>query len=219
MSLYQVEQNIFSKKRERCSMFTKYKNFINKFIKPNFLEWRLIESKLFIKKFDKGDTILHQGDICKDIYFINNGLARAYIIDEYGKDFTWSIFFNDENAHIVNLFVTEYDSFLHQKPSVLHIEALEACEFVGTTYENVQFLYDKLKNGERFGRIMAESAYSYAQNRIISQLTKSAKERFEIFMAQTPHLLNKVPQYHIATFLGITPQHLSRLKKEYRYEI
>ena len=89
-------------------MFTKYKNFIKKYIEPNSLEWMLIKSKLFIKKFNKGDTILHQGDICKNIYFLNYGLARAYIIDEDGKDFTWSIFFNDENAHIVNLFATEY---------------------------------------------------------------------------------------------------------------
>ncbi len=196
-------------------MFESYKNFIKRYIEPSPAEWSLIESRLFTKRFRKGDTILHQGEICENLYFIDSGLARAYIIDESGKDFTWSIFYNDNDAHIVNLFVTEYDSFLRQKPSELHIEALQACMLVGISYENIQFLYEKLKNGERFGRIMAESAYAYAQSRIIAQLTKSAKERFELFMTQTPHLLEKVPQYHIATFLGITPQHMSRLKKAY----
>ena len=196
-------------------MYLKYKYFIKKYISADPIEWALLKTKLFIKKFNEGDVIIHQGDICKELYFINSGLDRAYIIDENGKDFTWSIFFNDENAHMTNLFVTEYDSFLHQKPSALCIEALEACELVGVSYNNVQELYSRLKSSERFGRIMAEEAYSYAHNKIIERQTKSAKERFEAFMKQTPHLLDKVPQYHIATFLGITPQHLSRLKKEF----
>lgn len=197
-------------------MYSKYRSFIKHYINFNALEWILFESRLSIKKFDKGDVILHQGDVCRELYFINSGLARAAIIDESGKDFTWSIFFNDANAQMTNLFVTEYDSFLHQKASTLHIEALEACELVSVSYENVQLLYNKLKKGERFGRLMAEAAYSYAHNKIIERQTKSANERFEAFMEQTPHLLEKVPQYHIATCLGITPQHLSRLKKEYR---
>ena len=187
------------------------------YIPTNLMEWSVLKSQLFIKKFNKNEVILHQGDICKNLYFINSGLARAYIIDENGRDFTWSIFFNDKNAHMTNLYVTEYDSFLHQKPSSLHIEALQECELVGVSYENVQMLYNKLKSGERFGRLMAEEAYSYAHNIIIDRQTKSAKERFEAFMKQTPHLLDKVPQYHIATFLGITPQHLSRLKKEFNH--
>ena len=196
-------------------MFTKYKNFIRQYVSANPLEWAILKSKLFIKKFKKHETILYQGDVCKNLYFINSGLARAYVIDENGKDYTWGIFFNDKNAHMTNLFVTDYDSFLHQKPSSLHIEALENCELVGLSFEDTQFLYNKFKKGERFGRLMAEEAYSCIHNRTIQQQTKSAKERFEIFMQQTPHLLDKVPQYHIATFLGITPQHLSRLKKEY----
>ncbi|MDO8453999.1 MAG: Crp/Fnr family transcriptional regulator [Sulfurimonas sp.] len=172
-----------------------------------------------IKTFQKGEIILHQGDICKNLYFMNSGLARGYIIDKTGKDFTWSIFFNDHNAHMCNLFATDYESFLHQKTTTIHIEALEDCEVVITSFDNIQFIYNHLKSGERFGRLMAEEAYSYLHNQIINRQLKSAKERFEEFLQQTPHLLEKVPQYHIATFLGITPQHLSRLKKEYKINI
>jgi CRP-like cAMP-binding protein len=197
-------------------MFEKYKEFIKKYISFNIIEWKLFSSKLTIKEFKKGEVILHQGEICEELYFINHGLARAYIIDESGKDFTWSIFFNDENSDMTNLFIVDYDSFLHQKPSSVHIEALEDIQVVVNRYEDVQFLYDKLKKGERFGRLMGEAAYSHVHKKIIDRQTKSANERFEDFMATTPHLLEKVPQYHIATLLGITPQHLSRLKKEYR---
>jgi len=200
-------------------MFSLYKNFIQRDLSFNVLEWKLIASQLSLKTFQKGEIILHQGDICKELYFINSGLARGYVINERGKDFTWSIFFNDTNAHMSNLFVTDYESFLHQKASTIHIEALEDCEVVVTSFWDIQLIYNKLKKGERFGRLMAEEAYSYLHNHIIERETKSAKERFEKFLKQTPYLLEKVPQYHIATFLGITPQHLSRLKKEYKINI
>ncbi len=200
-------------------MFNSYKNFIQQYLKLNAIEWQLFEPRLSIKRYKAGDIILHQGDICRELYFINSGLARGFIIDENGKDYTWSIFFNDPNAHMSNLFVTNYDSFLHQKSSDIHIEALEDTTLVVTTYQDVQFSYNTLQKGERFGRLMAEEAYSYLHQQIINRQTKSAKERFEDFLKQTPYLLHKVPQYHIATFLGITPQHLSRLKKEYKLTI
>lgn len=200
-------------------MFSSYKNFIQQYLKLNIFEWKLFESRLSLKHYKAGETILHQGNICKELYFLNNGLARGYVIDEDGKDYTWSIFFNDTNAHMSNLFVTDYDSFLHQSSSSIHIEALQDTTLVVASYQDVQFVYNKLKKGERFGRLMAEEAYSYLHHQIIDRQIKSAKERFEIFLEHTPYLLDKVPQYHIATFLGITPQHLSRLKKEYKINI
>ncbi len=195
-------------------MFNQYKTFISQYLSINSIEWSLFQSRLSIKQYAKGDTILHQGDVCNELYFINRGLARGYIIDENGKDFTWGIFFNDSRAHMSNIFVVEYDSFLRQSPSSIYIEALEECEIIAVSFDDVQFLYSRLKKGERFGRLMAEEAYSYLHNMTIDRQTKSAKQRFDKFVQETPHLLDKVPQYHIATFLGITPQHLSRLKKE-----
>ncbi|MBD3796980.1 MAG: Crp/Fnr family transcriptional regulator [Campylobacterales bacterium] len=197
-------------------MFGVYKNFIKKHVSFNILEWKVLESKLSIKHLKKSETILHQGEICDQIYFINSGLVRAYVLDEDGKDFTWGVFFNDPNATVTNLFVVDYDSFLHQKPSSMHIEALEDTELVAVSYKDVQFLYSHSKKWERFGRLMTEAAYSYLHSQTIQRQIKSANARFALFMEETPFLLEKVPQYHIASFLGITPQHLSRLKKEYK---
>jgi hypothetical protein len=146
--------------------------------------------------------------------FINSGLARGYIIDENGKDHTWSIYFNDKNSLMINLFVVDYESFLNQTKSKLCIDTMEDCEVVVIDYKDVQFVYKNTKKGDKFGRLMSDEAYSYLHNFIIQRQTTSAKERFEEFMKHTPYLLTKVPQYHIATLLGITPQHLSRLKKE-----
>ena len=198
-------------------MFEQYGEFIKNHISFNKIEWNLFKTRLSIKEFKKGDVILAQGDICKELYFINSGLARGFMIDENGKDFTWSIFFNDKNASVINLFVTDYKSFLHQNVSSIQIEALEDTQVVVKSYEDVQFIYNSLKKGERFGRLMGEEAYTYLHNLVIERQSKSATERFENFVEKTPFLLEKVPQYHIATFLGITPQHLSRLKKAYNH--
>jgi len=197
-------------------MYKNYRVFIEKYVSLNFLEWNLFKSKVKIKRYKKGQTIHHIGDICTKLAFINSGLARAYIIGEDGKDYTWSIFFNDENSHMTNLFVVDYDSFTNQTESNLSIEAIEDCELFVIDYKDIQFMYDKLKKGERFGRLMAQEAYSYLHKMAIDRQLKTAKERFDEFMQKTPYLLDKVPQYHIATFLGITPQHLSRLKNSYR---
>jgi len=196
-------------------MFTQYKLFMNRYISLGRFSWRVVESKLKILHYPKGAIIHNIGEVAPQLLFIKNGLARSYTLDESGKDYTFSIYFNDDNAHMTNLFVVDYESFANQKPSRLEIEAIEDCEMVGVDYKDVEFVYNRLKKGERFGRLMNQEAYSYSHHRILDLQSKSAKERFEDFMQQTPHLLDKVPQYQIASFLGITPEHLSRLKKEY----
>ncbi|MEA1954284.1 MAG: hypothetical protein U9O24_07815 [Campylobacterota bacterium] len=195
-------------------MFTKYKEFMQQHISLNFIEWNIVKSKLKIEYYKKGDIIHNIGDLCTKLIFINNSLARGFIIDENGKDNTWSIYFNDKDSHMTNLFAVDYESFINQTASKLEIVALEDCEVVATSFKDIEFIYNNTKKGDRFGRLMSQEAYSFLHNLIIQRQTLTAKERFENFIDETPYLLDKVPQYHIATFLGITPQHLSRLKKE-----
>ena len=111
-------------------MYTKYKKFMNQYISFNYIEWSILKSKLQILHYKKGDIIHHIDDISDKLMFINSGLARAYIIDENGKDYTWSIFFNDKNSHMTNLFLVDYESFINQTPSKLTIDAIEDCEVI-----------------------------------------------------------------------------------------
>ena len=96
----------------------------------------------------------------------------------------------------------------------LSFEVLEDCQLLSIQYDELQELYHQYKNGERFGRLMAEEAYCAAHSIVMDRLTKTAAVRYKEFIENTPFLLDKVPQYHIATLLGITPQSLSRIKKE-----
>ena len=196
-------------------MYEKYKTFLSRYVALNFFEWEFLQRKLNVAYFKKGQTIHNIGDVCNRLYFINSGLARAYMINQDGKDYTWCIFFNDKNSDMSNLFVVDYESFVNKKESRLSIEALEDCELVYLSRDNLNFLYDNFKIGEHFGRLMSQEAYSILHNRMIDMQLKSAKERFEDFMRDTPYLLDKVPQYHIASYLGMTPQYLSRLKREF----
>ncbi len=179
-------------------------------------EWEIVASCLKHTAFKKGALISSMGDVHDRIYYINSGLARAYTLDEEGKDFTWSIFFNDANSHMTNLFITDYESFVNKTASRLEIEALEDCEVLFLTYEDMQMLYQNSVKMLLFCKMMSDMAYAYLHHLLLDSRTKSAQERFTEFVTHTPHLLEKVPQYHIATFLGITPIHLSRLKRAYR---
>jgi len=195
-------------------MSKKLQTYMQKHINMDERELELLNTKFKYATFKKGEIISKVGDIHDRVYFVNSGLARSYLINAEGKDFTWSIYFNDENSDVINLFIVDYDSFITKKPSSLEIEALEDIEALYLTYEDMDFLHAQSPKILLFSKIMAELAYTYLHHRVLDSQTKSAKERFEKFMKTTPHLLEKVPQYHIASYLGITSIHFSRLKKE-----
>ena len=194
--------------------FNPYKTFIQKHIELNTLEWHLIKSKLSTVCYKKGDIIHNIGDVSCHNYFLNYGIVRSYLLDEKGKDYTWGIHFNDKSAEMYNLFVVDYQSFINQTPSTLGYEVIEDCELVKISYKDTQFLYSYFKKGEHFGRIMSELAYNELHRIIVERTTLNAKQRLMLFMKTSIFLMDKVPQYHIASYLGITPQSLSKLKKE-----
>ncbi len=194
-------------------MYSNYKNFIDKYVSFSDDEWLLFTSKLTKSHHKKGEIIHSVGDVCTKLIFINSGIIRGYFIDENGKDYTKKICFNDHHAQMINRYVVDYDSFINKKSSKISFEVLEDCELFSINYHDLQLLYQHSHMCERFARLMAEEAYSYVHNIMVDKLEKTASQRFEEFMEKTPYLLDKVPQYHIATLLGIAPQSLSRLKK------
>jgi len=194
-------------------MYTEYKKFVDKYIDITVEEWEHYKSKMNVEYYKKGKIIHHAGSICNKISFINEGLARTYMLGEDGKDYTWNIIFNDENSEVNNLFVVDYYSFITQKKSMVNIEVIEDCELLVLEYNDVQDLHKTLHKEERLSRLITEIAYATLYEKIIARQMKTSKERFDTFMKTTPYLLDKVPQYHIASYLGITPQYLSQLKK------
>ena len=195
-------------------MFELYKELIKEFIDLSDEEWILFKSKLILKKYKKGDILLRAGDICKTLRFINKGIARLYFINEEGKEFTCFIAYNDDNARATDKFILDFESYSKQIPSGSSSDVIDDCEILEISYDEIQVLCSKIKNLKIFMDEMATLAFTSIRDDMIYRSTTTAKQRYEDFLNENPNLLKKVPQYQLATFLGIAPQSLSRLKNE-----
>jgi CRP-like cAMP-binding protein len=190
-----------------------FKNFIAYNIGVTDDEWRLLEERLETRTYKKGEMISFKDDIWKDVMYINHGMVRSYIINDEGKDFTRQFYFNSPESRTANLFVIDLSSFTTQQPSNRSFEVLTDCEVIVFSRETLYGLYEKYKKWEFIGRKMAELAYIDMDLFYYNLLTKTPKERYIYLKNTMSNLLDDVPQYHIASYLGITPVSLSRIKK------
>lgn len=172
-------------------------------------EWQIFASKLFNKRYAKGEFLLREGEIENQLKFIIEGTVRLFTSGNKQEDI--SLGFASEGT-----FCSAYASFVMRSPSKIGIEALESVEVLCVSYDDLQMLYSYSHTGERLGRINAEMYLSHKEDREILLLTMSAKERYLDLMNRNPRLFELVKLEHIATFLGITPQSLSRIRKDIR---
>ena len=160
---------------------------------------------LQFQKLKRKEILIVEGDICRYAYFIKKGCLR-YFHNVDGQEITGQFFF--ENA-----WYTDYESFLLQKPSKQNIDALEPTELVLLPKNELQNLYITIPKFEKFGRIMAETAFIGLRNRTELLTQQSAEERYLSLMKERPKVIERVPQHYIASYLGIKPPSLSRIRK------
>jgi CRP-like cAMP-binding protein len=168
-------------------------------------EETIIRSLFRLQKFKKGHQLLQAGAVCKDIFFIEEGLVRYYAIVD-GEEKT--SYFNKEGE-----FVCYYSSFLPQKPSTITIEALEACTVYSISYKNMQLFYDQVRYGDRFGRLGIEEVFMNVSNQVNSLYNDPPEVRYQLFLSRFPDIGQRIPQYYIASYIGVKPQSLSRIRK------
>jgi CRP-like cAMP-binding protein len=166
----------------------------------------LFEVFLQVKTIEKNELLLSPGQVCKEIGFVNNGLFRIYYIIN-GKEV---------NTHFVfeNEFVVDYFSFIEQLPGKYYIQALEQSEIVTFNLAALQNGYTKSHNWERFGRNMAEYSYKLLTKRMESFLFTEGRQRYLDLLQAEPRIFNRLPIYHIASYLGLERESLSRLRRE-----
>jgi CRP-like cAMP-binding protein len=152
------------------------------------------------------EILLSEGQICREMGFINKGAFRTYYLSE-GKEINTHFCFENE-------FVVDYDSFLHHKPGRYFIQALEDAEITTFHLQPLQEAYNTSKNWERFGRIMAEYSYQLTTQRVENFLFMNGEERYLQLLEKQPQLLERVPLYHIASYIGLERESLSRLRKK-----
>lgn len=159
------------------------------------------------REIKKGDFYNKRNIICKDLGIVVKGIFRVYYYDEK-TDEEKNMFFFSEGQFIVS-----FRSFLYQYPCVYHIEALEDAEVLYLPYEDLQHLYKNYKPWERFGRILAEHFFNQSQGRSEELLFFSHEKRYQNLLAQHPNIVQRVASFHLASYLGIKNQSLSRIKK------
>ncbi len=170
-------------------------------------EMNLIESKLKKLKLKKGTTILKAGDKVNNQYYVYNGCLRTYFIDKSGKEHTLQFAIND-------WWISDYTAFFTASKAIMYIETIQDATLYEISKKSMEDLFVEIPQIETFFRKKMERAFASFQNRILANLAQSAKERYVSFISTYPNIEQAVKNYHIASYLGITTESLSRIRKE-----
>ncbi|MGB5818810.1 MAG: Crp/Fnr family transcriptional regulator [Saonia sp.] len=168
-------------------------------------EWMIFSSKLQSRSYPKKTVILKKGETENYLSFIDKGIVRLYI-PKVENDLTFGFVFS-------NQFVSAYDSFLTRTPCVYQVEAITKTTLLQISYRDLQEIYLKTDVGNTIGRKNAEDLFLIKSRRELSLLSKTAEERYLDLFSDRPDLIKQIPLKYIASYIGITPQALSRIRK------
>lgn len=186
-------------------MFEFIYRYVNHFISLTEKEKSIFENAFTFRQVPKNFVLIEEGKVATELFFINKGLLRLYYTKD-GDDITGFIFRE-------GLFAGSYDSFLRRSPGIQTLETLEDCDLLVVTADNMELLYEQIPKMNILTRKIAEQRFINAQMILSSFILDSPEERYRKFEEQHKDLLLRVPQHMIASFLGITPVSLSRIRK------
>ncbi len=167
-------------------------------------DWEILKQVLQEKSVEKNDFLLEAGKVERQIYFIKEGVFRIYL-ELPEKDITIDFGFPNE-------LICSYSSLLTEKPSQVYVQSLSKSEVISITYKDLQEIYKTTDSGESIGRVFAEEFFLYKSAREFSFMKDSPTERYLNLFSEQPHLIQEIPQKYLASYIGITPQALSRIR-------
>jgi len=169
-------------------------------------EKEAIQSFFVAKKLRKRQYLLQEGDVCKNLTFIAKGLLRTYNIDEKGDEhmsvFGWE-----------GWWLSDFNSFLSGEPAVFNIDAIEDSELLMISRTDYEALTVTVPIMDRYFRILYQNSLVTKERRLMSSITHTAEEKYVQLAESTPKIIERIPQNLIASYLGIAPETLSRIKK------
>ncbi|MEL7530968.1 MAG: Crp/Fnr family transcriptional regulator [Bacteroidota bacterium] len=151
--------------------------------------------------------ILQEGDICRHYFFVGEGCFKMYGVDEKGGEH--NILFAAEND-----WITDIGSFHSDKPTRLYIEAMEPAQIVQIHKPDLLYFYRYHPTFDRNFRVITENRLVEQQNRVLQNISSTSEERYLSFLAQYPRLASRIPNSQIASYLGITPEFLSKIRRK-----
>jgi CRP-like cAMP-binding protein len=183
-------------------------NHITSRIKISQSEFETVAQKFSEVRFKKRQHIIEPGQTATFHFFVLKGCLRSYFIDETGKEHTVQF-------AIENWWIGDYTSYFGSEKSILHIECLEDCHLIRIDKDVWESFYQTFPQLETYTRINLQRRLASAQKQTIINLSLSAKERYSTFLSTYPNIEKRVRNYHIASYLGITRESLSRVRKEH----
>ncbi|MDM5186855.1 Crp/Fnr family transcriptional regulator [Bacillus sp. DX4.1] len=180
--------------------------YITRFTTLNEEEQQAIVEDVKIEEYKKGTILLRQGDVPTKCYFVLKGCVRQYSIDETGKEVT-SNFYTEEQA------ISNFNHHKQDKSSAYSLTCLEDCILVVGDLDSEKDMYNKYSQLETMTRKMIEHNFGEVQDELASFIASTPEERYKALLRKRPHLIDRVPQHQLASYLGITPESLSRIKK------
>ena len=185
--------------------YAPFLNYIKNFVDLNEKEITFLRSYTNYKKYFKGQYIVQQGEVCKHTNFIISGCTENFYMDQKGQE------------HIVtfaieNWWSSDISSFITQKPSDFNVKCLEDTEVIQFTCQNQDEIFKNIPKMETLFRKLLEKALVSSQKRIVNNFSLSAKDQYIYFKNQYPNIEQRVPQYMVASYLGITKEFLSKIK-------
>ncbi len=170
-------------------------------------DFSIIWKHVFIKSFNKKTILAEEGQFCKYVYFILKGSAYSYLINEKGEK-------NVIQFALEGYWITDHYSFFSGQSGIYTIETLEDSEILVINKESYEAICKESHLLEHFFRILIQNAFINLQYRLAKTNSEEARKRYLEFSKKYPHFIQRIPQYLIATYLGIKPQSLSRIRKE-----
>jgi CRP-like cAMP-binding protein len=164
-------------------------------------------SLLQLKKVRRKQFIVQPDFICNHRTFIVKGALRAYLVDDKGQDHTVAFGIED-------WFIADFNSYFFKLPATLFIEAMEDSTIIQISYEDEQELLNKVPKFEKFYRIISQNGYAFLQRRILADISLSAADRYEDYIKRYPLVAARMPQYAIASYLGISHELLSKIRNK-----
>lgn len=181
-------------------------NVVNQMVTLEADAWNAYKEKLTVRKLKKNEALWNIGEVCREVGFITKGGMRYFFYRD-GEEVTGQFFF--ENA-----FVTIYASLITEKVTEIAFQALEETEVLLISKSSLHKLFDKFKSWERFGRLMAEHNIVQMVTVRASLTSATPKEKYLQLLNERPKVIERVPLNIIASYLGMTPEHLSRVRRE-----
>ena len=184
------------------------RDHISRFVTLTDAEWTVVRKKMTLIEARKRDVVLvNKENICDKHFFVLRGCLRAYEFNMRGEEYNLAF-------AVENDWITDLGAFLNVTPGNYVVDSMEDSYVLSLEKENYDIIISDMPKMERYFRLLVQNSYLELQKRVLFDISMGAEERYINFLDNYPLLERRIPQYHIASYLGITPESLSRIRRK-----